>query len=727
MGLYAIVAGAILSPLLLKRGYPFAFDMSFGPEMKIPPEAFGLGAEFGRRLPDFIWLSILAEVVPSEVVVRIVLSSIPLASGLTAHFASKRVFGGAGLGAGGALYAGLLYEVNPFVYQRFAAGHWHILLGYAFFPLVVVAGTRLCAAAGGRLRRRALWFTALISALLGSVSFAVSVMGLMTLLVAVLVLGSRGARGGSRRHLTENAALAGQVIAAWIPGNATWIVPGLLKSSKAGGFTDLDWRAFLVRGDDQWEALLNVLRLSGFYRGDLAPPSLARLSGWLAATAVVGLFIAGLAVLYRRDHGLFAFSLIVPAAFLFLALGERAPILGPVLGWAYPRTPGWQIFRETQKLVVPVCFFYAAIGGVGASRLTAYRREQPGAFGREEASDSAEPGGPSISTLERSLVLVAVLLLPLALTPDVFFGLRGRIAVSEYPPGWYEAARALPPGDGKLIVFPWHQHMPFGFTGGRTNVNPAADFFPREVVQSTRAEFPGFILGVADPVDTYVRDFVSLGPVLTDTAEALSPLGADSVLLLKTADWEAYEFLEKKPDLQKVVDNDDLRLYMVVAPSARVSGFRSARAWPPDSSTRVQTGPEASTAEPRLEAEACPPGGGRLTRRAPYAYEIPEAGCWLVPEVYERGWRSPGVAGPVWSGAAMGVSAGGPGRVVYAPAYVAIGGHLITAATLILAALGVMRSRWRETASSAPAASGPAVSATGASETAADEGPTITT
>jgi hypothetical protein len=674
VALFAILAGAVLSPLLLKRGYPFAFDMSFGPEMKVPPEAFGMGAEFGRRLPDFIWLSLASEVAPPELVVKLLLLAIPFVSGVTAYLGTRSIFKKAGLGTGGALYAALLYELNPFVYQRFAAGHWHILLGYAFFPMMVTAAIRLASApvgqAGRRDRRRAVWYVVFTSAVLGTTSFAVSVMGLMTLVLGVLLLGSSRSSDSPRKHTAAKVRSVALAIATWLPGNATWLVPAFLKSSKATGFTDLDWRAFLVRGDDQWEALLNVLRLSGFYRDDLAPPSLSTLSGWLAASGMVGLFAFGLVQLYRRHHPAFVFSLVVPALFMTLALGERAPIIGPVLGWIYLRTPGWQIFRESQKLLVPVCFFYAAVGGVAVSHLTRRRRGMAS---------------------ERFLLLLAALLVPFALSPDLFFGLRGRIVVSPFPPGWYEAQDALPAGEGKLLVFPWHQHLPFEFTGGRTNVNPAADFFRKEVVASSRAEFPGFILGVSDPVDTYVRNFISLGPSLTETTQALRPLGTDSIVVLKTADWNAYEFLEGKPGLRKVVDNDVLRLYVVEGFAARVAGFGPA----PDT-RRVQAGEIVkSDAEVLAESKCVPGDDARLLRSAPFAYEIPEAGCWLIPEVYEPGWKSSGVEGPVWSGAAVGVSTESHGRVVFRPAYIAIGGHIVTASTLVLSAIALLWLRRR--------------------------------
>ncbi len=697
-GGYAILSVAVLSPLLLKRGYPFALDMSFGPQMKIPPEAFGLGVEFGRRLPDFIWISLLSEFIPPEIVVRLLLLAIPFTAGLTAHLTSRAILRDAGMTSSGALYAGLFYALNPFVYQRFAAGHWHILLGYAFLPLAIYASFQLMDGKFSRAARFAsnpsgdLWMVAFVSAILGLTSFAISVMALMAFLLALLLENYRSEEDSLPRRLGRKAARTSLIVGAWLAGNATWIVPAVLKSAKAAEYTDLDWRAFLVRGRDQWEAFMNVLRLSGFYREDLAPPILARPSGWLASFAAAGLSIAGLAVLYRRHPRLFAFSLLAVSGFLFLALGERAPILGPILGWAYPRIPGWQIYRETQKLLAPVCFFYAALGGLAVSGLSFGGVGQSTSKGA--SASMGDPDGGSYRrdlSLERLLALIAALMVPFALSPDLFFGLRGRITVERYPDEWVEAQAALPAGDGKLLVFPWHQHIPLAFAGGRTNVNPAADFFTKEVVQSARAEFPGFALGVSDPIDDYVRNYIALGPSLTDAATPLAPLGVDSILVLKVADWQAYEFLDRGPGLRKVVDNKELRLYLVDAANQSLSGFV-----PTEEAPRVQMGTLAASDDSELLGSSCSGSGGRPIRDLPFAYTVTEGGCWLVPEAYDRRWRGPGSAGSVWSGAAIGVATDTPGRVIFLPAYVAIAAHCLSFAVLFVSAAVLCKKRFRQ-------------------------------
>ncbi|MDO8515123.1 MAG: hypothetical protein Q7S14_01360, partial [bacterium] len=35
-------------------------------------------------------------------------------------------------------FAGILYAINPFVYERVMAGHWDFLIGYALFPIIVL-------------------------------------------------------------------------------------------------------------------------------------------------------------------------------------------------------------------------------------------------------------------------------------------------------------------------------------------------------------------------------------------------------------------------------------------------------------------------------------------------------------------------------------------------------------------------------------------------------------
>lgn len=718
--LYSVVALCVLYPLFVRKGYPFGLDMSFGPRMKVPEEAFGLGREFGRRVPTFVWLAPLSRLVPPEVLVRALLWTTLASAGISAHAAFRRLVGTSRDSWAGGLYAGLLYELNPFVYQRLAAGHWHILLGYALLPLAITAALQLVlenersreGAVGPRVDlaayRRALGRYGMWSVLLAASSFAMSIVALLASVLAALVVPS--ARYPIRNKARRMAVVAG----VWTGANACWIAPSLLKAGSAGEFADLDFRSFLIRGRDSFEALLNAVRLAGFYRDDLAPPGLNTPFGWLATGCVLAFAVHGAFICYRRvgttndrrdgaassgkprrenavsSFSVFALLVVIPPTFLALALGERAPLLGPVLAWIYPRLPGWQAFREPQKLLAPVAFAYAILGGVSLYRWGGFQDAERATDSRRGVGHSvgSAPGaaGASVGRFERWIAAAVAAAVPLAFTPGILFGLGGRLPVSDYPTSWVTAAQHMRGARGKLLVFPWHQHMPFRFTGGRTNVDPSQDFFPLPTVGSLRVEFPGFDLGIADPVDDYVRDILGSSAALTDLSQVLVPLGVEYVLLHKTADWRAYSFLERVSGLTKLQDDDDLVLYRVTAFDRYVDARRIEGEAGRDIGIQPHEGSQAtSVARPGSAESQCKlaPSPGNVSATTPFLYDISEPGCWIVPQVYRRGWVGRARIWSGWGGVATVVVAETPTKIFYLPSLVGIGGFVLSAAVLV--------------------------------------------
>lgn len=727
---YSVVALCVLYPLFVKKGYPFGLDMSFGPQMKVPDEAFGLGREFGRRVPTFVWLAPLSRLVPPEVLVRALLWATLASAGISARAAYQRLVRSPKESWIGGLYAGLLYELNPFVYQRLAAGHWHILLGYALLPLAIVAALQLAlehersreGAVGGRgnlaAYRKALGSYGLWSVLLAVSSFAMSIVVLLAAALAAILVPS------SRRPIGHKARRVVLVAGVWTGANACWIAPSLLKAGSAGEFSDLDFRSFLIRGRDSFEALLNAVRLAGFYRDDLAPPGLNTFFGWLAAGCVLALTVHGAFICYRRvvtakddrqgaaserEHrrqsavasfGTFALLVVLPPTFLALALGERAPLLGPLLAWVYPRLPGWQAFREPQKLLAPVAFAYAVLGGVSLDRWSKPRDAERAPVSRRGIGHSigwqARAAGASLAKFERWITAAVAVAVPFAFTPGILFGLGGRLVVSEFPASWVTAAQHMHGARGKLLVFPWHQHMSFRFTGGKTNVDPSQDFFPLPTVGSLRVEFPGFDLGIADPVDAYVRDILGGSAALTDLSEILVPLGAEYVVVHKTADWQAYSFLERVSGLTKLQDDDDLVLYHVTAfdryvDARRIEGETDRDVGPqPDEAFETPPVARLGPSESRCKLAPSP---GNVRAPTPFLYDISEPGCWIVPQVFRRGWVGRAHVSSGWGGTATVVFAEGPAKIFYLPSLVGIGGFVLSAAVLVWSVMIGRRNR----------------------------------
>lgn len=704
VAVYALVGLAFVVPLL-RRGYLFSFDMAFGPNERIPAEAFGLGSDFGRRLPTFIVIAGLSRLVDAEWIGKAILFAIPFFAGLGMHrLAPTRSMAGR-------YFAGLLYAVNPFVYERMLAGHWHILLGYALVPWALralIGWARGSEDDVGDLARSQRWrqlaIVTLWLGLIGIVSFVVATELLVLTLAAVLTL--------RRTSILKKLRSAALLVGTFSLANATWIVAGLAKADELKSFTRLDFRAFLVRGSSPIGATGNVVRLTGFFRDDFRSPVLNTPAGTILLLVVLGLvglgFVSALRGhrMHRRIAWLFLGLGVVAAVG---ALGERAPLIGPILGWLYPRIPGMEMLRESQKLVGLLALVYAIFGSLGVEAVVGLRASGTEAVENVDVVESEEPRGQSAGTGTGAsagtgalagakvgvlLTALAIVALPLAWTPNFFWGAGGRITVSQYPDGWYEADSVLKAdGAGRAVVFPWHVHLPLSFAEGKTNVNPAGDFFNRDLIQSGKVEFPGFMLGVDDPVDDYIRNLIAHGSQMRDMGAQLSPLGADAVILLKEGDWEEYRFLDEQVDLVKVLENDSLVVYR--APGLPGSLTSLSKPVP----TLIGTLPDPrgtgylDTEDPGVGS--CGRADGRPVQTSPITWEVPGAGCWLIPEPESANWSPDHLTGPADGHVATAVRTGGGRQFIYRPAIVAIAGHVITLLTLIGAAFVALAGRRR--------------------------------
>ena len=121
-----VVGSAVVSPLAL-HGWFLLLDWVGGPELRLPPSMYGMGA-VGASVP----LQLLVDGL-GLVVGRPAMQWLPVAAFFpVAMWSAGRLVGGERVTP--RLAAGLLYAVNPFVFERLGAGQVFVLLGYAILP-----------------------------------------------------------------------------------------------------------------------------------------------------------------------------------------------------------------------------------------------------------------------------------------------------------------------------------------------------------------------------------------------------------------------------------------------------------------------------------------------------------------------------------------------------------------------------------------------------------------
>jgi hypothetical protein len=485
-------------------------------------------------------------------------------------------------------FGGILYAVNPFVYDRLDTGQWYLLLGYALLPWAFAA---LLPLAQGR--RSAVWrFAALATAVGVASAHMFALLAVLVLLVSLTVL----VRGP---HRMARLAAVGAGSAITCVASLYWLlpVPGLEALWRHIGPAQL--RLYGTVADHRWGLEGAVAGLYGYWNDP--DPIKAHLAAWpLITAALIALALSGLA--HRRRDPI-AWAVAGAAVFGFLlALGGRGPLTGALYRMTLDHIAVLRAFREPQKGVALLAFGYAYLAGAAVGELR---------------------GHVSVRSRRWQTAALAamVLLLPLMAGYREFGGLWGNLSTSAYPPSWSRARALLgrEAADSRTLVLPWHAYFALTFADHRVVGNPAASYFDTPVLVSRSVGEGAAAEDSSDPLDRAVSGLLAGGARRHDLGTCLAGLGVSHILLPKQADWRRYSFLNNQHDVVLERNWGDLLLYRNTQPTALALQVDHAAASPCDARvtplpTKVVDPGRIELTRPvppdRLIALAVPPGPG---------------------------------------------------------------------------------------------------------------------
>ncbi len=517
-----LLLGAVLAALVC---YPFAggrlllLDFVSGPRQPLlPATAFGLSGGQAEGVPLAIGFRLLDRLLGQAG------SAVPAAVFFPlATTGAARLMRAAQMPA--RIGAGLIYAVNPFVFDRLYAGQLGLLLGYALLPFAVTA--LLDAAQEPHHVGRAACLAA------ATVTMSVHFAWILVPVTAAITL-------TRPRQAQALLRLGAAGLGAAAISSCLLVAPLLAGVSPSGALAQLT--LYRTRADPRVGLLVNLAGLYGFFRpGPIEPKDLFSL--WPALLAALLLIVAvGYAaalrdVVHRRD------SLAILAAGVagyFLALGDQGPT-GGLFKLAYEHVPGFVIMREPDKFAVLLALTYAYGFGQGITWLTAGSQ-------------------PRITWVASAALAVA---LPLTYTPSLFDGLGGQVKASEVPSSWSTAARLA--GHQTVLFLPWHEYFPATFTGQRAIANPAAFYFTGTVLTSQNPG-AGYAFSAEDPEHVFLDKLLG-PPDLPRMRVALANLGVRFVALAKVADWRDFARVIAAPGIRLVYSSPSLELFSV-APTA---------------------------------------------------------------------------------------------------------------------------------------------------------------
>lgn len=372
------------------------------------------------------------------------------------------------------VFMALFYTFNPFVYTRFLAGQWTILLAYSFFPLVWYYTARVV-----RGERWSGMNLALVVILVFAFSLHLGVIALLILAGAVMAYAVRPSR--------ESLRQMGWSCVLFLLGTTYWTIPALLRE---GGsiievFDERHLMAFRTATHPVLGTLGNVLALGGFW-GEHEPWSKQFIWSFDAHPWIVGgtgAMLAGLVLwgiwstLRTKDlrrQGIVLLVLGVLAVIFSCGVGET--IFLPLNRWLFTHVGLWSGFRDSQKWSSLLVLVYAYFAGQGIEALM-----------RECA--------------KRIWISACAVLCVLVFTYPMLFGFWGQLKPVWYPPSWQQANEQLKKTPSCRVLFlPWHGYFSLAFNHGLLTANPARSFFTCDVIDSRQVEL-GEITnqGLTDP------------------------------------------------------------------------------------------------------------------------------------------------------------------------------------------------------------------------------------
>lgn len=481
-----VLSLAILLPVL-RPGFVLSYDMVFVPDLAFRSDFLGLGSGLPRAVPSDALVSVLDELVPGEVLEKGLL----LAALVLAGLGARRLVPAEDLTA--QLAATSLYLWNPYVAERLGIGHWPLLLTYAALPWLYDAARR-ARAGESTVPAMVLWLA------LASLSAAGGVIGALFALACVV---GRGKVAVRRSLLVLGGALA---------VNAPWIVAGALHGS--GALSDpRGVEAFAARAEGLLPLPLTVLGLGGIWNAEVVPPSRLVWPAVVSLVVVMALSAAGIrtwrAVAARRDR-----QALLAAATAGLVVALAGSLAPQVLGWLGSTLPGAGLLRDGSRFLALLAPLLACLFGLGVSAVA----------GRIRAHSA------------RIAIATAMILVPVALLPDLGLALGGRLHAVRFPSEYADARAAIDErlqdrGDGDLLVLPFNSYRVPTWNHGRRSLDPLGRFMTPNYLASDALVVSGVTVAGEDERARRVTALLEEGASAEELGRGLGEEGIAWVLL----------------------------------------------------------------------------------------------------------------------------------------------------------------------------------------------------
>ena len=458
--LFIIFMIIILWQMLLP-GYILTLDMVFTPEVSA---SFGDGS-FYNSLPLKYLFRLLNLFLDGWIIQKLMLIAVFFCIG---YLAFKFLPIPQKYGAN--FWAAIFYTINPFVYERFLAGHWQLLFAYAFLSPFIFYLLKFAKMPNWQTMVKLLIWLFLI----GLFSLHLWLMAILSGFILLVVLITKNLIVLQKNNLNKLLKYGLILALAIFILSSYWLIPFLLKSKNSllNSFTPENIQLFKTTTDSRLGTTLNTLALYGFWQENqpwakywLWPKD--NLIFWsVIAVLLAMLILAGLIHGFRnketRKTAWFFLCLGIFAFIFSCGLGET--IFKAINSFLFDHIYFWRGFRDSQKWSGLLALSYAYFGSIGLIF----------------AADLVK------SRKINKIVILIIFLLPLFYTYTELGGFSRQLQPVWYPDSWQQVRQIInqDTSDFKILFLPWHGYFSLEFNNKLITANPAKMFFGKRIIQS---------------------------------------------------------------------------------------------------------------------------------------------------------------------------------------------------------------------------------------------------
>ncbi len=539
--LFSILGTLIVLWHFLTSGYVLTLDMVFGPHIDLVRNA----GDLLNTYPIWWLLSLLTYITSGWISQKILLATLFfLLFYLPLHF-FKKIFNIEN-NHGAEFVTSLLFAINPFVYERFLAGQWMILFGYALLIPFISYLIDFCK--DFNYKNSLKLFGIII--LIGTISIHIFI---MSLIVTGLAYVSNLIRLKFDSMFIKKGLFLGLAV---LICSSYWLIPSML--SKITPFTTFGsehWEVFKTASSDYWGTLGNVLSLHGFWGEHEVWVSRFVLPKDRGLSFVASLVLFFFTVLVGIYAGFKDKQLRARASFLiiivFLATVFSCGIGGGIFTnfnlWMFEHVSFWKGFRDSEKWSALLALGYALLAGLGSRFIFSYFQKQE----------------------YRRIVFYVLIAIPLLYTPMMLFGFVGQLKSVQYPNSWVEVNKVLKQDKNcKALFLPWQEYFSLKWNNDILTENVSRSYFDCDIVQGKNMNLGEVVSqgGNGEEYDAIEKQVINNDANPDSVVGFLKEKGIRYIIFTDDVVGEdpyKYTFLGSK-QLFKIINNGDIYLYRII-------------------------------------------------------------------------------------------------------------------------------------------------------------------